>query len=1106
MRTLSAPSRLLLPWLLTSCFSGATFGASDLEFFEQKIRPVLAEKCFECHSADSKSLKGNLLLDSREGFLKGGDSGPALVPGEPEKSPFISALHYQDPDTAMPPKKAGGKLPEPVIAAFAEWVKAGAPWPEAKAAKTTSKKFDLERRKEEHWCWKAPERHPLPAVQNRDWPHTQSDAFVLAKLEAAQLKPAPVADRATLLRRVTFDLTGLPPTVEALDAFLNDKSANAFEVVVDRLLASPQFGERWARHWMDLVRYAESRGHEFDPIIPNAWQYRDYLVRAFNSDLPYNAFIKEAIAGDLLPARLQADSAANEAILGTGFWFLGEEVHSPVDIRQDEVDRMDNRLDVMGKTFLGVTVGCARCHDHKFDAISQKDYYGLMGMLISSSHRLVRFETLEQERIAAENITTLEKESAPALFKSYATALRPEVQHLAETLGRIQLQITAKEKNPAATLELNLRESSWLAELTRAQVTATHPLHLFATAFLAQKGASSTAAVAQTSTQATVVTPRVIADYTHPNTTPLLQDGFAFGLAPTQCGAPLLHPSFDNPLEGIVIQPAARRRSAWKDITVKGERDPGALSAFSRSGQSLRTPEFTADSGTLWYLVRGAGKAYAAINSHIMIQGPLHGKALTKWADTGNWEWVPHRLETYQGHRMHVELMPDGGGDFEVAMVVESEVKPTLPEAFTSKQFSPSPASEAPSLALQKQLLKALAALESNNLGDSPELAALANWMVRSLDLFCPLGSPDRIALSAAAKPSVDRYHLLINSFKHQSQVASAMFEGSGVDEFLLKRGSPKMPVTSVPRRFLEAVSGPQPLAIKTGSGRLELAELIASNSNPLTSRVIVNRVWHHLFGKGLVPSVDNFGVLGQPPSHQELLDTLAVRFANEQRWSLKTLIKELVLSSTYAMASAPSDSVAEEKDPENTLLHRMNLKRLEGEAIRDSILAVSGRLDLKMGGPSVPVFMTPFMEGRGKGASGPLDGLGRRSLYISIRRNFLSPMMLAFDTPIPFNTMGRRNVSNVPAQALVLMNDPFVVEQAGLWAKRLTPNQGPEEQLRGMYKSAFARLPQDDELRDALVFLKEQAQALGVTMNDLRVWSDLAHVFFNAKEFIHIN
>ncbi len=382
----------------------------------------------------------------------------------------------------------------------------------------------------------------------------------------------------------------------------------------------------------------------------------------------------------------------------------------------------------------------------------------------------------------------------------------------------------------------------------------------------------------------------------------------------------------------------------------------------------------------------------------------------------------------------------------------------------------------------------------------------MAQWMVRSLDTLCPAGAPERETLAKETREIVDRHNAVAASFKRESQTATAMFDGSGVDEFLLKRGSPKTPLNPVPRRFVEAIGGAEPPAQLQGSGRKELAEFIASPSNPLTSRVIVNRVWHHLFGRGLVATVDNFGVLGQAPSHQELLDTLAVRFATEQHWSLKTLIRELVLSRAYAMSSHPGSEKVEEADPENILLHRMNLKRLEGEAIRDSILAVSGRLDPKIGGPSVPIHITSFMEGRGKPKSGPLDGDGRRSLYIGIKRNFLSPMMRAFDTPRPFTTMGRRNVSNVPAQSLVLMNDPFVVEQAARWANSLAPELTTGERLRSMYYSAFSRPPLPEEEAEALAFLQEQATALGVPPSDTKVWNDLAHALFGTKEFIHIN
>ncbi|RFC42549.1 MAG: Protein of unknown function (DUF1553), partial [Verrucomicrobia bacterium] len=594
--------------------------------------------------------------------------------------------------------------------------------------------------------------------------------------------------------------------------------------------------------------------------------------------------------------------------------------------------------------------------------------------------------------------------------------------------------------------------------------------------------------------------PRLLADYTKTGATPFLQDGSAFGNGPAIPGAVFAGTSATAPIAAIVTHGAARRDPAWKNIVSKGETDPGTLKVFQRSGQTLRTPEFTLGGNSLWYLVRGAGRAYAVVHSHLMIQGPLHGKVLTTWKDSGTWEWVQHNLSTYQGSRAHVELLPDGSGDFEVAMVAEAEQKPEMPEAF---KLSGAPVSNE---ALQALFLQTLGAMETNTLANAPLNAIVADWIVRSLDLLCPPGSPQRAGLAATTEPLIERHNATASTFKLESALATAMFEGSGADEFLLKRGSPKSPGPQVPRRFVEAIAGSAPLVTQTGSGRRELAGVIASPSNPLTSRVIVNRVWHHLFGKGIVPTVDNFGVLGQSPSHQELLDTLAVRFVNDQHWSLKALIRELVLSSAYAMSSSPASKTAEEADPENTLLHRMNLKRLEGEAIRDSILAVSGRLDLKEGGPSVPIYLTPFMEGRGKPKSGPLDGEGRRTLYVAVKRNFLSPMMLAFDTPIPFNSMGRRNVSNVPAQSLVLMNDPFVVSQAALWVKNLPSALPPTERLRRMYLAAFSREPLAEESTDALLFLREQAQSLNLPEQDPKVWADLAHVLFNAKEFIHLN
>ena len=408
-------TRLVLFWacLLLSLNSDHAIGQqadkrADLEFFEKKVRPLLVEHCYSCHSTGAKKLQAELYVDSRRSLIEGGDSGAALVPGKPDDSLFMEAVRYESYE--MPPK---GKLADIDIAVFEKWIRMGAPWPDEPATtkrKSRPDKFNLAERRDTHWVWQPIQAEDAPAVKETRWPVSEIDYFVLAKLEANGLKPAPDVEKASLLRRLHLDITGLPPTIEQVEAFANDSSARAIERVVDELLDSSEFGERWGRHWLDLVRYAESRGHEFDNDIPNAFQYRDYVIRALNADVPYDQFVREHIAGDLLSSpRRNPRDGFNESILGTGFWFLGEWVHSPVDIRKDEADRFDNMLDVMSKTFLGVTVACARCHDHKFDAISTADYYSLSGFLQSSDYRQVRFDSIDHNEKVADQLVELDK-------------------------------------------------------------------------------------------------------------------------------------------------------------------------------------------------------------------------------------------------------------------------------------------------------------------------------------------------------------------------------------------------------------------------------------------------------------------------------------------------------------------------------------------------------------------------------------------------------------------------------------------------------------------------------------------------------------------------
>jgi len=371
-------------WL--ALLAGSALASEGDEFFEQKIRPVLADRCYPCHSATSEKLKGGLHLDSREGALKGGDTRPAIVPGDPEKSLLVEAIGYKNVDLQMPPKK---KLAEENISDFVSWIKMGAPWPGVVSQNISARPstFNLEQRREKHWSWKPIQSERPPAVKETKWPESAVDRFILSKLEESHLTPAPSADKRTLIRRTYFDLIGLPPKPSEVETFLNDSSPGAFEKVVDRLLASPQFGERWARHWLDLARYSETLGHEFDYANFNAWRYRDYVIRAFNSDVPYNQFVVEQIAGDLLEhPRRHPTEGFNEAVIGTGFFWLGQRSHSPVDVRLEQAEVVANQIDVTTKTFLGLTVACARCHDHKFDAISTRDYYSLYGVLSSSRY------------------------------------------------------------------------------------------------------------------------------------------------------------------------------------------------------------------------------------------------------------------------------------------------------------------------------------------------------------------------------------------------------------------------------------------------------------------------------------------------------------------------------------------------------------------------------------------------------------------------------------------------------------------------------------------------------------------------------------------------
>lgn len=985
--------------------------AQHLAFFETDIRPILAEHCYSCHSVNATKLQAGLKVDSRAALIQGGDSGTSLVPGDVDESLLVEAVRYESYE--MPP---AGKLSDAQIQAIEKWVSIGAPWPDEPPPQSDQQRetFDLQRRAAEHWVWQPIADPPLPAVDSASWPQADLDRYILNRLEQAQLAPAADTDRTALARRLYFDLTGLPPTTQQLQTYLDDSSEQATSRLVDQLLESPRFGERWGRHWLDLVRYAESRGHEFDNDAENAYQYRDYVIRGLNADVPYDQWVREHIAGDLLESpRLHPEQGFNESILGTGFWFLGEWVHSPVDIRKDEADRFDNMIDVMSKTFLGVTVACARCHDHKFDAISTADYYALTGFLQGCDYRQVRFESLSHNQNISAKLADLD-----ATF-----------QRQIDDLLKEQASPTTKtEKASVESIAVQLGE---------------------------------TCAV----------------DYTTLGGSPWLQDGFIFGRRSQVAGeVKVAVDEKGQPQLRVVQRSAATSDSFWdglKTIDEKGIHHRSALMKLPRPGRTLRTPTFELQHGEVVCRVHGSGHVVACVDSHRLIAGPLHGGTIKRIKPKDN--WVRLNLGRYLGHRIHLEFTPDEDQALEVALVLQN---PTASQIEQVEAWERTEIEAA--LARQQEIDHMLAQ-------DDPRSQTLTK----------------RTQQWAAARQSLEQ------QVQRKSQAAMAMLDGTGEDDHILIRGNSSKPGKREPRHFLTAISGDKPLAAGPGSGRMELAEIINSPNNPLTARVLVNRVWHHLMGRGIVPTTDDFGVLGQRPTHPELLDHLATRFLADSR-SLKRLIRYIVLSRTYQMSSH-ADPAAVASDPKNLLWHHRWPKRLEGETIRDAMLALSGQLDDTMFGEPVPIHLTAFMDGRGRpGVNGPLDGNGRRSIYISVRRNFLSPFMLTFDTPVPFSTMGRRNVSNVPAQALILMNDPLVVQQAHRWAER-TIKLFPIDQDKNtsqiridwMYQSAFARQPTVRESELALQFLG--TADVSTTHDDVAKWADLAHALINTKEFIFL-
>jgi hypothetical protein len=817
---------------------------------------VLAHNCFTCHAG---SALGGLQLDTREHALKGGKSGPAIVPGDPDHSLLIQAVTRSHERLKMPPS---GRLPESEISALVTWVKDGAKYPEA-APKTAEYKVTAEQRS--FWAFQPIKTPPRPLVNNSKWAKTEIDRFVLARLELKGLKPVAAADRNTWIRRVTLDLTGLPPTPEEMNVFVADHSPEAFAKVVDRLLASPHYGERWGRYWLDVARYSDDKlDSERDNPYANAFRYRDWVIQAMNDDMPFSDFIKAQIAGDQMS---RGNRSKYEG--GLGFYALSPEFQ-------------DDRVDATARGFLGLTVACAQCHDHKFDPIPTKDYYALLGVFTSSK------------------------------LDEYPLAPEGEVKAW-------QAKKKAIDDQKAAIADFTKKQADSLSEILAARLAD----------YMTGTGAGLDSETRE----------RVNKYLSNPQKDhPFLKEWFA---SHSWTAAE----KFQDVV--IAVDVEKKRIDDENHITLGVNPDRSKLSQASLKSMDR-------DKFVLWRDLFG---------------------------DNGVLYYKDAKLDRFLGAAWKGRL---------------DEMRASL--AILEKDLPP-----------QYPFLHALTDIENPR------------------------------------------------------------------DERIQIRGSRESLGDVAPRAFLTILAKDKPQPFAHGSGRLELAEAIASPDNPLTARVIANRIWQHHFGQGLVRTPSNFGQLGDRPSHPELLDYLA-RYLIDNGWSLKKLHRAILLSSVYALSSA-YDRANEEADPENRLLWRFNRHRLDAESMRDSLLFVAGNLDTTPGGP--PARLS--------------DEFRKRAVYGFVSRRRLDGYLSLFDFPNPNGTSEQRLETNVPLQRLFFMNSELINKEAGLLAARL---KGPSDtgKIREAYSIVYSRPPTAAEIQLGLKFL------------DNNSWPQYAQALLSANEFEFVN
>jgi hypothetical protein len=1080
------------------------------EFFEKKVRPLLVQHCFRCHG-DGKT-KGGLSLMTRADLLEGGDTGPAAVPGKPEKSLLIQAVRYKD-KPQMPPK---GKLPDRDIAVLTRWVKMGLPWPAAQATKPAPKggKFHITEEQRKFWSFQPVRRVKPPAVKDTSWARTALDRFLLAKLETKGLRPARPADRRTLIRRATFDLTGLPPTPAEVEAFVRDRSPGAFARVVARLLASRRYGEHWARHWLDVVRYTDcfdarilgGPGSEMD--ITGAWRYRDWVVNALNRDLPYDQFIIHQIAGDLLASK-KRDVVNPDGIVATGLLAIGNWGGGDADKEKLLTDIVDDQIDVVSRSFLGLTVSCARCHDHKFDPIATADYYGLAGIFFSThilpnvgpktnGPPMLRIPLLSKAEIARrENyrrqLATLEtklKTTAASHYRAFARAMRSQTakyllaawdyRHRPDSQAGLSLARFAARKG---LYKFALRQ--WLDYLGMGEYRLmTKPVAnvLGKAGVHAWKGDPDCPSLTVNSTDKEValltfkLPPKSVAVHPGPN------NGVAVG--------------WKSPISGTVritgrvvdADPAGGDGIAWvidhrtaaspKELA-SGDIPNGGSQAFATGKGAKQLTAVRVKAGDMIELLVLPKANYVCDTTVVeLVIARTDGKA--RWDLTRD---------------VVADLHQKGKGNPHSDRYGNKAVWHFYDMANSVRAQSPAALGQGALAAWHR----ALASGKLNRRAVEEAASAFQNKsdLEDQRSPFWITDPADDRHLPPAARAELARLRADLARLKKNppppAPFANGAQEGgvpgsphAGIHDVRIHiRGSYARLGPVVARRFPLILAGAKQPPIKEGSGRLQLARWIARPANPLTARVMVNRIWQHHFGQGIVRTPSNFGKLGESPTHPELLDYLARKFV-ESGWSIKQMHRLIMLSATYRQASVPEPATLK-ADPDNRLFGRMNRRRLEAEAIRDNLLAVAGRLGAGGGGRATRDFAS-----------------SRRTLYLMTIRSDRSGFRPLFDVADPTAPVDKRVVSTVAPQALFLLNHPFVIQQTEALARRILQVKSSQaDRIDRVYRLLFARPPQKEEARIGLDYLGRAART---RKSRELAWEEYCQVLLCANEFIYVD